>query len=246
MIKIDRIDPPEKLTPNEVERLTNIFKKEDKNVWGKKYIKEQLLLMSNNKCAYCETSLNVSGSYMEVEHFFPKSIYPDKVVEWDNLLPSCKRCNGTKGSEDPNIFCIINPTVDDPTEHLALNRYRIVGKDELGKNTVSILNLNDFTDLVMARARVGETLSEKLEEIADDAKVALENPNLSKTFKIRNSTLSLLKKVQPQNAHSATLASILLSDPSYLVIKDYLMKEGQWNEELNGLELVAKRIRLSL
>lgn len=40
MIKLDRIDPPEKLTSIEIEKLTEEFKKTNKSVWGKEYIKE--------------------------------------------------------------------------------------------------------------------------------------------------------------------------------------------------------------
>lgn len=242
MIKLERIDPPEKLTSIEIEKLTNEFKKTNKNVWGKEYIKEQLLHMSNNKCAYCEAPLDISGSYMEIEHFYPKSKYPEKVVEWENLLPSCKRCNIKKGSIDPNDFNIINPTTVNPKEHLSLNRYRIVGLDKVGKNTVQLLNLNDINKLVLNRALIGEVLSEKLESLAEDADELTEEDILSKKMKIRNSMISLLEGVQPQNSYSATLAAILLSDPNYSNIKQFLKKQALWDEELIELESQAKTI----
>ena len=40
--------------------------------------------------------------------------YPDEVVDWDNLLPSCKRCNTTKGTHDVVTEPIINPFDIDP------------------------------------------------------------------------------------------------------------------------------------
>lgn len=244
MIKLERVDPPEKLTSIEIEKLTKEFKKTDKNVWGKEYIKEQLLRMSNNKCAYCEAPLDISGSYMEVEHFFPKSKYPDKVVEWENLLPSCKRCNIKKGNIDPNDYNLINPTTANPKEHLSLNKYRIIGLDKIGKNTVRLLNLNDISKLVLNRALIGEVLSEKLESLADDVDELLEGNVLSKKMKIRNSMISLLEEVQPQNSYSATLATILLSDPYYSNVKQFLIKQTLWDEELIQLESVAITISL--
>ena len=39
---------------------------------------------------------------MEVEHFEDKKNNPNKVIEWENFLPSCKRCNGSKFTQDYN------------------------------------------------------------------------------------------------------------------------------------------------
>ena len=64
------------------------------------YINESLLSMSHNKCAYCELMLGEEVKYMEVEHFYCKKLYPDGVVQWDNLLHLCNRCNTNKGIYD--------------------------------------------------------------------------------------------------------------------------------------------------
>ena len=246
MIKLDRIDPPKELTSDNVKKLTKEFQKSEKSVWNKDYIKRQLLLMTNNKCAYCETPLDISGSYMEVEHFFPKKKYPEKVVEWSNLLPSCKRCNVKKGSTDTKEFEIIDPSICDPKEHLSLKRYRIVGKDNIGKQTVQLLNLNDFSKLVMNRASIGEALSEKLEDLNDTVNGLIENVDTLKTMRIRNTMISLLQDVQLQNSYSATLSTLLLSDPYYSPIKRFLEIKDLWNEDLQELETKAKEISLEI
>jgi hypothetical protein len=52
------------------------------------------------RCMYCEDSLAD-----EVEHYFPKDLYPEHVFEWDNYLYSCGPCNGHKRSK----FAVFDP-----------------------------------------------------------------------------------------------------------------------------------------
>lgn len=46
------------------------------------------------RCMYCEDS---AGD--QVEHFHPKSLYPNYVFTWPNLLCACGGCNGPKNNE---------------------------------------------------------------------------------------------------------------------------------------------------
>ena len=48
-------------------------------------------------CAYCEETC--PG---EVEHFKPKSRFPELVYEWSNWLIACRYCNGAKSNEWPS------------------------------------------------------------------------------------------------------------------------------------------------
>lgn len=98
MIRLYRPNCPQQLTDTVKDELTQEFINTGKNVWAKTYIKSALLAMSHNKCAYCECKLDEESKYMEVEHFLPKDDYPNQVVDWNNLLPSCKRCNTKKGN----------------------------------------------------------------------------------------------------------------------------------------------------
>ncbi len=50
------------------------------------------------RCVYCEDSLAD-----EIEHFWPKDLYPDKVFAWENYLYACGPCNGPKG----NAFAVL-------------------------------------------------------------------------------------------------------------------------------------------
>jgi uncharacterized protein (TIGR02646 family) len=48
-------------------------------------------------CSYCERRLPAS---LAVEHMAPKSLHPDRELEWENFLLACTNCNSTKGSTD--------------------------------------------------------------------------------------------------------------------------------------------------
>ena len=115
MIQIERTPKPLKLTDAVQQELTSEFKKDNsKAVWGKTYIRKALLDMSNSKCCYCECLVGKGTKEMHVDHFQPKSIYPDLVVQWENLLPSCSQCNKSKSDHDTVQEPIINPTKDNP------------------------------------------------------------------------------------------------------------------------------------
>ncbi len=69
--------------------------KKGEKKWNSSFWKEskaQLLVESNNKCAYCETPTRVVA-YGDVEHFRPKSIYWWLAYSYENYLPSCGACN---------------------------------------------------------------------------------------------------------------------------------------------------------
>jgi uncharacterized protein (TIGR02646 family) len=51
------------------------------------------------RCNYCEDS-----AADEVEHFYPKDLYPEYCFAWGNYLYSCGRCNGTHKNNRFKIF----------------------------------------------------------------------------------------------------------------------------------------------
>ncbi len=74
--------------------------------WGKSNktfdeIKSKLRQMSNKtkRCNYCEDSFAD-----EIEHIYPKNIYPEKTFIWENYLYACGPCNGPKSDK----FALIN------------------------------------------------------------------------------------------------------------------------------------------
>ena len=95
-----------------VSALTAKFIADKTPVWKQAYIEAALLAMPYRKCAYCETLILDEAKYLEIEHFRNKDDFPTLVVDWANLLPSCKRCNLKKGTHNVEVDgMIIDPTV---------------------------------------------------------------------------------------------------------------------------------------
>lgn len=238
MIKLTRSEKPSQLTNESIRQMTIEFKESGTHVWRKTYIKSSLLNLSYNKCCYCECNISEESKYMEIDHFYPKDIYPDQVVEWDNLLPSCKRCNVNKGVHDPNEEQIINPFLCEPKEHLFFKNYRLKHKSEVGRNTIDILCLNETDRLVLPRFQIGNAVENSLETILDRIKdyATMEIKTSRSRSKIVSSVKSLLKQGHPHRDYAATVATTLLNDENFYECKRILLEIDLWDEELEEIE----------
>jgi hypothetical protein len=238
MIKLDRTTKPAELTTELQVELTDEFKITGKSVWNIDFIKKSLLSLSNDKCCYCEANINEESKYLEIEHFHHKGKYKDEVLEWNNLLPSCKKCNGTKSDHDTILEPIIDPSIIEPKKHLKYWRYRLKGTDDFGKLTVSVLNLNDQDRLVKKRYEIGNAVQIKLEqlnEITDDFINGIQTSTRRKN-RIINGTKDLMKEGLPNSIYSATTATIILTDIEFEALKEKLVLLKFWDEELSQLE----------
>jgi uncharacterized protein (TIGR02646 family) len=68
------------------------------------------------RCMYC---LDSHGT--DVEHFWPKSPYPERMFAWTNLLLGCAECGRLKGDRfplDSGAPLLVDPSAEDPWEHL--------------------------------------------------------------------------------------------------------------------------------
>lgn len=131
-------------------------------------IKGRLFESSLQKCAFCEMKPGESGN-IEVEHFAPKSLYPNLTFKWENFLPACRKCNGFKDDHDALIQPIVNPYDTDPEEVFHYKDIRITANDhhnkEVGELTIKICGLNSVR-LMKPRADILVSLhgfSESLE-----------------------------------------------------------------------------------
>lgn len=248
MIHIDRGDAPSELTEDVVHSKTAAFKAAPKKVvWRDKYIVEALMNMSHNKCAYCECKLGEESKYMEVEHFHDKKDFPDEVVLWNNLLPSCKKCNTSKGDHNTVLEPIINPSVDVPQQHMILFRgVRFRGIDDMGKKTIVVLNLNDQEHHCKVRYAIGQVITEELEKLLEDSIEFMDgtrNQTSQGLGRLRNSTAALLSKGTKDKEYSAVVATALLSDDLYASLKANLQQLNIWTDEMNHLEAELQTIR---
>lgn len=239
MIKINRLPCPEQLTPEVQTNKTAKYKADQSSVWNETYIKERLLKMSNDKCCYCECNVVAGGSYMEVEHYHPKGLYPDEVVVWDNLLPSCKKCNSQKGEHDTVAEPIINPSVDVPQDHLKIRMgVRFKAKDDIGTETITSLDLNNQVKHTTPRHKVVQIVENKIEDLLDKTLDYIDSRNKTtrKKNKLMNDVRELLQICQPCEPYSAFKSTALLTNDCYNDMKTALDNEGLWTQELQDLE----------
>jgi 5-methylcytosine-specific restriction endonuclease McrA len=144
--------------PNATDAQIGRVKKNIENAqtkYGHPHVKDELVKMFHGKCAYCESKITVV-TYGAIEHFRPKSNYPDLTFEWNNLLLSCDVCNDVshKATNFPLDIngepLLIDPTdgVTDPNTHLNFawdaiaGLASVYGRDERGKTVETIFDLN--------------------------------------------------------------------------------------------------------
>lgn len=89
MIRYDRLSAPKCL-----------LAKQGKLLWqssGTCYQAIQIALGNANQehCAFCDGKLGIE-SKSTVEHFRPKSKFPDLIYSWQNLFPACDVCQSAK------------------------------------------------------------------------------------------------------------------------------------------------------
>jgi uncharacterized protein (TIGR02646 family) len=111
------------------------------------------------RCMYCEDS---EGN--DIEHFWPKSAYPDRAFDWFNYLFGCSRCNSNfKRNRFPldagGEPLLINPTEEEPLDHLRfLSSTGEYGpRTPKGESSIDVFGLNRTT-LQMGRWRAWATL----------------------------------------------------------------------------------------
>ncbi|MDO8336379.1 MAG: hypothetical protein Q7T74_06395 [Candidatus Saccharibacteria bacterium] len=108
--------------------------------------KEKLMEEFEGKCAYCDSRVGVT-SHPIVEHFYPKSLYPEKIFDVANLLIACQICNISKAANFPldsdGNPQLLNPRTDNFENHIELTSDgRFDGITEKGRVTIDTLNLN--------------------------------------------------------------------------------------------------------
>lgn len=108
MNKLERLPPPpewDNSKPEIQEKLRRFYTAlsldksipdhwNEKNAEGEKPVRKQLLAMSTDHCAYC--GKYIFDTEMRVDHYLPKSQFPEIAYAWLNLLPSCDPCNNRR------------------------------------------------------------------------------------------------------------------------------------------------------
>jgi len=184
-------------------------------------IKHALEESSLGKCAFCEGKPAESGN-IEVEHFAPKSIHYQYTFEWSNLLPCCRRCNGSKGTHDTVASPIVNPYDHDPRDYFYfqdISMRPVRGANyEIAAKTIEVCGL-DGTRLLRPRA----TLLISIRQFITDLNEAL--IKLSTSQSPQNHTRRMRKLAEavdrienamhPSESHSSFIRSIVENEEAY-------------------------------
>lgn len=236
MIKLSLIAKPAELTEETEAQLVDEYKCTGQAVWKKPYIEQALLKMTHNKCAYSEQLLNRESAYMEIDHFRHKDKYPDEVVRWGNLLPSCKKCNTTKGDYDVMAEPIVNPLVDNPRDFLYVEGFRYYSRNhnEKGQTTIEVLALNDRCHFAEPRSSIAFIVADELETLFEKLKQ-------DDTDRKRRNTISRIKSVlegcSPEHEYSAVISTYILYEfEPYKDIEDYLVQNHLWDEDFAAIK----------
>lgn len=105
---------------------------------------------NRERCMYCCDSHGT-----DIEHFWPKWAYPERMFQWVNLLLCCTECGRFKGDRFPlsdGMPGLVDPTVDNPWQFLDFDpatgvivaRYDLATQAESpkGAETVRLLQLD--------------------------------------------------------------------------------------------------------
>jgi uncharacterized protein (TIGR02646 family) len=252
MIKLERLPCPPELTDEIKVELTQIFRDTGKDVWKdkriEKHLKNKLLIMSHQKCSYCECELEIESKYSTIEHILPKSLYKDLVLEWRNLLISCQRCNSHKTN---TIETIINPCTNDPREHLWMDLcnfcYRIYGKksSDIGQNSVRILDLNNLERIRKVRFNIGEKIKERAEDICKKIHITISEGKIPH-YSHMKSLMNLMEEATRKASYAATCATVLLNFETFQETVRLLKEKNYWNEAFENLYQEIESIKLDI
>jgi len=96
--RIERNEPPQGLKEKNIEfnkealhtskEIADMWKSFSNSILKKKTV-EQLQQMFKGCCAYCEGEYR-GTSYPQIEHFKPKSLYPELMFDYNNMILTCQ------------------------------------------------------------------------------------------------------------------------------------------------------------
>jgi uncharacterized protein (TIGR02646 family) len=145
-------------------------------------IRELLLEEFQHQCAYCDSTFEPSMGC--IDHFYPKYLFPQKALQWNNLILACQVCNATKHDKFPvdsnGNPLLIFPGYDNPIEHLKeLDDGQLEGITEKGRITIELLKLNRP---YLVESRKKERLYQRIVEARPDLESALFVDDFHKQF----------------------------------------------------------------
>lgn len=128
------------------------------------------------RCMYCGDSHGT-----DIEYFWPKAPYPERMFRWPNFLLCCTDCGRIKGTDFPlrnGQPLLVDPTVEDPWLFLDFDPFtgNIVARfipdtgawDERGEQTVEVLELDRREALAAGYLKTFRRLSDRVSDFLNE------------------------------------------------------------------------------
>lgn len=246
MIKLKREEEPQILVDNKINWTNNLIEavtrygsykdipKEEKNNLVSKYnhieVKNALIKSSFSKCAFCESIPSESGN-VEIEHYYPKSIYPNETFNWINFLPCCRKCNESKSNHDTKKEPIINPYDVEPNDVFIYELFNIKEKDStlknIAKKTIDVCSLNSQrlwkprAEILLAIHQFSSDLHNLIEEFKE---ADTERKKTNKLKNIRETIDRIEDLMKPNERYSGFCKFYIENSSEYQEAKDLVSK----------------------
>ncbi|HLO44159.1 MAG TPA: hypothetical protein VK175_07495 [Leadbetterella sp.] len=231
MIQIKRPKIPDVLAKNQLQwtaDLINLVKKygdynkipdNEKNKAVDKYkhfqITEAVIEILNGKCVFCESKID-TVDYINIEHFLPKSLYFKSTFMWNNLFPSCRKCNIPKSNIDTKLKPIVNPETENPELFFVFDNLRI---EVSPTSPDKIKSLNTITTCDLNRTALSRAYSEilisfyeaekNLEDSVKDYNALVQNAaKVKHANNMHNSIDNIKSLLQPNQQYSSFMKNI--------------------------------------
>ena len=153
MIHVDQKDEPKDFDAN-VRKPGNDFLEHNPSPKSKDWKRhsywsrcsDQLYSLYDGICAYSGEWFSKSSSTPSVDHFYPKSTYPELAYEWGNYRLTTQRMNSYKADKiilDPFKIKNGDLTIDFPSCLIKPNTTMSPGEKNKALLTIRVLHLND-------------------------------------------------------------------------------------------------------
>ena len=135
-----------------------------RNYWNR--CSNQLYRAYRGICAYTGLWFSIGTTEVSVDHYYPKSIYPEKAYEWDNYRLTTQKMNNYKREKivlDP--FTIQNGDIvlDFPSCLVKPRKNMTPAEKSKVKSTIQILHLNDEDQVALRCEIVMEYISARFD-----------------------------------------------------------------------------------
>ena len=117
----------------------------------------EIITRALNRCEYCKMHQALQGATFHVEHIRPLVLGGSDSLE--NLAWACPSCNLFKGSrvglineQTGEVVPLFNPRQDQWEAHFGWRGEELVGLTEIGRSTVTVLQLNSERRILIRQA----------------------------------------------------------------------------------------------